>query len=227
MNSSDFERFHGAITTLAVEHDKEVPDQRVKIWWAELKQYPIEAIEAAFRNLLRTSKFFPKLAEIIEAIEGCTSDRALVAWQTVYEVVVNGRCDIGGTLEFSDQRIQDTVRMIGGWRRLRMMREDEVPFRQKDFVAAYTADVHERNQVCIEYKAPKRALLGLASKVGKPIDRAAPRQRASAAGTERPRATRNEQIKFLIRTQISAGKDIGYFEEKHSKLVSEVTQEAN
>ncbi|MGD9976101.1 MAG: DUF6475 domain-containing protein [Desulfatirhabdiaceae bacterium] len=33
--------------------------------------------------------------------------------------------------------MQAAVRRIGGWSRLRMMKEDEVPFRQKDFVTAY------------------------------------------------------------------------------------------
>lgn len=137
MSPADFDRFHAAVTTLSVEHDREMSAQQMEIWWAELRRYPIAAVEAALRHLLRTQRFFPKLAEILAAVEGNQKDRALAAWETVYALVKAGKSAEAASMPFDDDGIQTAVRRIGGWSRLRMMKEDEVPFRQKDFVTVY------------------------------------------------------------------------------------------
>jgi len=140
MTPADFNRFNAAVTALAVEHDREMSAQQMEIWWSELRRYPVAAVEAALRHLLRTQRFFPKLVEIIEAVEGSHADQALAAWETVYALVRAGRSGEAGSMTFEDDRIQATVRRIGGWSRLRMMKEDEVPFRQRDFLAVYERD---------------------------------------------------------------------------------------
>jgi hypothetical protein len=134
-----YRRFHAAVTTLATEYEKEISGQRIKIWWVELERYPIDFIEQAFKTLLRTNRFFPKLSEVIEILDGSAQDKAILAWRQVYDAVRNGESDRGTSLQFIDKAIQPAVRMIGGWQRLRKMREDEVPFRQREFVAAYAA----------------------------------------------------------------------------------------
>ena len=160
-----------AMTSMAVEYDYELNPQKVKLWHSELAGYPIDAVLAAIRSVLRKSRFFPRLSEIIEAIDGSESENALVAWQTVYGIVRAGDCDRASSIEFSDRAIQDAVRMIGGWQRLRKMREDEVPFRQRDFVAAYGAATKSSIQaICIEAgPGVKHDLLGMAAAIGKPV----------------------------------------------------------
>ena len=68
-----------AMTSMAVEYDYELNPQKVKLWHSELAGYPIDAVLAAIRSVLRKSRFFPRLSEIIEAIDGSESENALVA----------------------------------------------------------------------------------------------------------------------------------------------------
>lgn len=55
--------------TMAVFTDNKPTAQTVEIWWAALKPYPMQAVNAALQKHIRSSRFSPKPAEIIDAIQ--------------------------------------------------------------------------------------------------------------------------------------------------------------
>lgn len=61
--------------TLAI-YDKTATQETVRLWWNILREYPIEVVESAFSQYLKTpdGKFSPKPASIIEIIDAMRPD---------------------------------------------------------------------------------------------------------------------------------------------------------
>jgi hypothetical protein len=76
----DFQAFGGLMAVLEEVFDKDFTLQRVEIYFRALAAWPIERIKDAVESAVRTLKFFPKPAELIELIEGSPDDQAEQAW---------------------------------------------------------------------------------------------------------------------------------------------------
>lgn len=70
MTHDDHGRFAKALGILAVAHGEALTEERIESYWITLADLPIEAIERAALVALRTRKFFPKPAELLE-LAGC------------------------------------------------------------------------------------------------------------------------------------------------------------
>jgi hypothetical protein len=94
--------------------DKEVTPQRVEIYFRALAAYPIDRIAAAVEEAVRTLKFFPKPAELIELIEGSPDDQAEHGWLQFWAALTRG-----GTyrsLYCEDGVVAETIRRLyGSW----------------------------------------------------------------------------------------------------------------
>ena len=85
-----------ALSAMAVEMERAMPAERIKIWLEELSTYTPEAVEAAARHFIRNGKFFPKLSEFIGQMEGTgnadtVNDAALAGWWAVIDALRSGR----------------------------------------------------------------------------------------------------------------------------------------
>ena len=102
----------------------------------ELAQYPFKAVALAVRSHCRSERFFPTLADIVQRIEGTAEDRAALAWAEVLRAM--RRFGYYDSVRFPDPAIHYAISQMGGWKYLcATLRDDTLPFRQKDFAQHY------------------------------------------------------------------------------------------
>lgn len=80
MDKNDQERFKAALVGTAEIYGKEVTPELTKIYWAILKELTIDEFSDAMAEHLRdvkTGKFFPKPADILEKAKGTEHQRYL------------------------------------------------------------------------------------------------------------------------------------------------------
>lgn len=68
MNESDIQNFFNFLEGCASIYDKEVKETQAKIFFNALAEYDFSAVEKSFNTHIRTSKFFPTPADIIQNI---------------------------------------------------------------------------------------------------------------------------------------------------------------
>jgi hypothetical protein len=103
--------------------------------FAILQGYPLESVKAAVQQHLRESPFMPKPADIVKYIEGTVEDRANIMWGHVVKAIRKyGHYE---SIRFDDPAIHYAIDRMGGWQKLCGILEEELPFREKDFIAHY------------------------------------------------------------------------------------------
>lgn len=68
----DFELVQG-MQMLGMAYGKEFTQQECELYYEFLQEYSYETFKTAVKNIIRTSKFIPKVNEIIEACESAKS----------------------------------------------------------------------------------------------------------------------------------------------------------
>ena len=66
----DFELVQG-MQMLGMAYGKEFTQQECELYYEFLREYNIETFKAAIKNIIRTSKFLPKINELIEECDRC------------------------------------------------------------------------------------------------------------------------------------------------------------
>jgi len=94
---------------LAEMFDVPMSGEKAEIYWERLKDYDDQQLEKTFGRILDTCKFFPKIAEIKELIEGSPADKSLQAWHISLEAIRNK------SPQFEDKRIVAVISDMGGW----------------------------------------------------------------------------------------------------------------
>lgn len=67
------EEFVKGLTYLGLAYGKEFTQLETKQMYDFLKEYNYETFSKAIKNIIRTSKFIPKIADLIEECESCKS----------------------------------------------------------------------------------------------------------------------------------------------------------
>lgn len=108
---------------LGEAYGEAVSDAKLEIYFAALRDLPLEHLRYVATLHVKTQKFFPRVSELREAIEGDVSDRADVAWTRLLQMV--RRCgywwktDRQGPLPWPDDVTQRTaLDLYGNWRGL-------------------------------------------------------------------------------------------------------------
>lgn len=116
-------------------YGQELTSFAMRVWADALEGLDDGVIEAAFSRHLRdpeAGRWCPKPADILRQIRGDVGEQALIAWGEVISAARSGGARFDGAT-------QQAVESIGGMGRLRLAREDENGFIQRQFVAAYKA----------------------------------------------------------------------------------------
>jgi len=107
----------------------------MKLFFDLLKPYTFEQVARALHVHLLESPYMPKPVDIISRIEGSVEDRAIKAWHRVLEAArQHGAYE---SVKFDDPVIHFCIERMGGWQKVCMMTEDELPFRERDFRELY------------------------------------------------------------------------------------------
>lgn len=134
------ERFIFVMSSLAETYGQETNPFKEKVYAKALADAPIEAIEQAAWEIIRTRTLasFPKPGEIREYLNGGKAeDKAVLALDRLERAISS----VGKyrSVAFADTTIMAVVHSMGGWVKLCSMEADEWKWARKDFEKIYRA----------------------------------------------------------------------------------------
>ena len=137
------------LAVILPQYDKEPTDALATGYWLVLKDYEETDVQGAFFRHLSDPEhgsFRPKPADIIrqiEAVNGSGDDRLTEAWARLRDAIAEHGGDRSIQLLDEngdvDHAAHAAVMALGGWPALCETEAKEMPFRHKDFGAAYRA----------------------------------------------------------------------------------------
>lgn len=137
MTESDRLKFAAYLTGVAEVLEAQLSEMKITLYFEALKDLDLDDISRACSYLIQSARFFPKPAEIREAIQGNAEDRAMIALQQLKQAIAEH-----GTyksIKFTDAKIHAVVQALGGWVSLGEKTYDEWVWIDKDFVRIYRA----------------------------------------------------------------------------------------
>ena len=138
MNVADSAKFRVLVTQVMSYYGKDVTDFTLQVFWDGLKDFSLDDVSKALSIHARDAdkgQWSPKVADIVRILEGGNSDRAAMAWSKVGHAI---RC-VGPyqTIIFDDPLVHAVITEMGGFSKLCDVNTEDMPFREKDFVARY------------------------------------------------------------------------------------------
>jgi len=132
----DKKLFLQSLNSLESAFGEKLGEDRAKIYWDILKSYSDLEIKKAVIRSIRELKFFPKISEIIEMIEGSIEDEAEIAWLILKEKI--GRYDGYISVSFPENPIiGSVVEALGGWIKICDTTIKEEKWVKKEFIKLY------------------------------------------------------------------------------------------
>lgn len=119
-------RFNKMFTGLCLAFSNSYSDELRDIYFESLKEYPDDKIIQSISTAIKTCKFFPRVAEIVELI--CDYNPG-VMWSRVMQVAMHG----GMGYELLSDRECEIVMEMGGMRSFQDASEEGLPFLRKEF----------------------------------------------------------------------------------------------
>jgi hypothetical protein len=166
MKQSDRQEFMELITDVLAFYKQDVSDFAISVWWQACQNFEMEQVRKALTAHAMCpdrGQFSPKPADLVRALQGTHTDRALLAWNKAYQAIsqfgaYNG-CDLG------DPASHAAIQSMGGWVKFCQSEVDELPFLQKrfcDFYRTYTTrGVQDAPQRLIGISETENAARGL------------------------------------------------------------------
>ncbi len=117
-------------------YGKQITAPLVSIWIEELSGYPAETLEPLFRRALKTCKFFPALAEILEPLNTVEQADFEDEWQSLLDYCrewVHPDIHFSGTPSLPVE-VDHAARAAGGVHFLRECSREELGWRKKAFI---------------------------------------------------------------------------------------------
>lgn len=137
----------------AFPNNEKIKDEAWPIYASVLSSLTPEEVNAAMRKLLQTVKWFPTIAEIMEAArsikitaDGKTVPAASEAWGEVMQQARKNGMD--RKWEFSCHEVEYTLKMFGGKQMICMMQESDMPTCRAQFMRMY-------NEICEKQKTER------------------------------------------------------------------------
>jgi hypothetical protein len=141
MHQSEIAKFKAMLQGVYSFWDKQVTDFQLDVWWAALQKYDYEPVADAFSRYVgapdAASRFLPKPADIALLLDGSRVDNAALAWAKVEKAIARVGCY--QTTVFDDAVIHAAIDRMGGWVKLCMVTNDELPFKRNEFLSQYRA----------------------------------------------------------------------------------------
>ena len=131
-NKTKFAEFMAALGEI---FDKDISKTLSLVYWKTLEPYPDKECEKAFNSIITTAKFWPKPAELLEALNGTDEEAAINAWTKVSMAVRT----IGPykPVQFDDSAIHSALEAMGGWVEFQNCSMNDWKWKQKEFERIY------------------------------------------------------------------------------------------
>lgn len=121
-----------------------------------LDRFTDEQFDRAMNMAVKTCKFFPKPAELIEFMQGDAAGNALVAWETLQQTMQQH--GPYRSVLFQDGRIFRVVQALGGWKEVCSWLTKDLPYRRAEFMKLYASAPVCRSEVLAgEFELENRA----------------------------------------------------------------------
>lgn len=140
MQASDSSKF---LEVLAGVHDfysKDMSEFAARVWLQACEGFDLEqATKALSAHLMDPERgaFMPKPADLVRALHGTQTDRALIAWGKT--LMAAQRVGAYTSVCFDDGLIHAVIEDLGGWIRVCRTSTEELPHLQRRFCDSYRA----------------------------------------------------------------------------------------
>jgi hypothetical protein len=129
-------------------YEPNIPAERLKVlsavYFMALKEHSIDELKMAFTRVVKSREYngLPKPAELLHAIKGTADQAALLAFQKL----LKGIRYVGpySNIQFDDATIHTTIEFLGGWKKVCDVKEDDLKWLEKDFIAAYRVALNSK-----------------------------------------------------------------------------------
>jgi len=128
--------FSKMMVALGEVFDKKITHELLEIYWRILEHLSMEKLQEVFDRALRTCRFFPKPAELLELANGNIDAQAELAWNMLLKAIKAGA---HVSVIFEDGHIADVVQSMGGWENVCSWTIGELKYRHREFCDAYKA----------------------------------------------------------------------------------------
>lgn len=121
-------------------YGKDVSKFALSVWWEACQGYDFEQVSKALTAHAMDAErgqFAPKPADIVRALQGTRTDRALTAWGKLMDAMQ--RVGAYQSVVFDDPIIHAVVEDMGGWMKLCRSNMDELSYTEHRFCEAYRA----------------------------------------------------------------------------------------
>ena len=130
--------FFQLMTEAGNAYGKDVNKGQLSAYYDALSGFDALSIQKAFKSHVLTVAWFPRISEIIGAIEGTGKEKSADAWASVM-------IEIRKTGSYGRPRVTPEIReaidKVGGWKVICRMNHKELEFKAKDFADVYQAPV--------------------------------------------------------------------------------------
>ena len=139
--AKEYEEFVRLMTFVADEYAKELTERALLLRWQAVRRFGMDKIEEAIKKHLATSRFFPKISELLDLLQGTgeneLADRASLAW----DEFINGMEMVGRyqSVRFTDKIVNAIVHEWGGWESVCSLEWDDLKYKRGEFVSLYRA----------------------------------------------------------------------------------------
>lgn len=116
MDERDRNPFAQALVVLAEMFEKKLSVPLLDLYFTALCEFDWPAVEAALAQAARTCRFFPRVAELCELIEGAPDDRGEQAWMRIWKLWDRhgGLVNANASVYFEDQALAETIVAVWG-----------------------------------------------------------------------------------------------------------------
>lgn len=136
----DKTRFSMVMTMLSESTRQPLSKVTLDMWWRMFESISDDAFEQACMRHLQASKWMPAPSDIFEQLDGKLSEKAMYAWNLVYEAIK--RVGSWESVLFEDYVIHMVLADMGGWIRLCESTTDELVFVAKEFQKRYEEKIN-------------------------------------------------------------------------------------
>lgn len=143
-NEKLFKEYMAALSEI---HNRELSALLNSLYWKTLEPFTDDECERAFKELVFSTKFFPKPADFLEILQGKAEDQGARAWIQVVGAV--RRYGNYQSVRFADPVIHSVIEFMGGWGATRDWTDSELKWKQKEFEKMY--GIMQRNGKHPEY----------------------------------------------------------------------------